>query len=77
MENNKERGVTIDLTPSWSSLVGWMLKLWEEDSKHHDNLLPEFKKMAAAADSWVKHIKEGEKDQPNTFDNNKGQERTS
>lgn len=56
---------TIDLTPTWASLLQPMLDLWvqynsstgPETDKNKKELIEEFKKMAKAADAYIAEIK--------------------
>ena len=53
---------TVDLTPTWSDILPPMLAVLDNKdapASSHEFIRSELERMAALADKWVAHIKEG------------------
>ena len=53
---------TVDITPSWASLLPYMLAIYVDGSQEaKEQITQNFERMAAAADIGVEYVKQQEK----------------
>lgn len=56
---------TVDLTPTWESLVHLLMYLAQGDNEQRDTAHTELRKMGRAADKWNAHVKAASRNRDN------------